>query len=106
MEHNLFIRLSEIGGEREEGDYTVFRKDETGERPIGRIRHTFHHVNNVPEWTWHITIPIPMGAWARGSAESLEAATAAFRATWERFYASLSKEQIARWHRTQDARKP
>lgn len=74
-------------------------------RPIGRIRAAYDHVNPRPIWSWNITVPLPMGAWSRGSAETLDAAKDAFRAAWERFYSSLSPEQIARWHHTQDARK-
>jgi hypothetical protein len=105
MEHSLSLRPTAIGEQREQGDYTVFLKEEVGERPIGRIRHTFHHVNNAPEWNWSITVPLPMGAWSRGSAASLDAAKEAFRSAWEQFYDGLTPEQIARWHHTQDARR-
>jgi hypothetical protein len=46
-----------------------------------------------------------MGAWSRGSEESLDAAKDAFRTAWENFYSSLTPEQIERLHRTQDARR-
>jgi hypothetical protein len=102
MSHDLTLRLTVIGGEREDGDYTVWREG----RPIGRIRSTFHHVNNTPEWNWTITVPLPASAWSRGSAESLDAAKEAFREAWERFYSGLTPKEIERWHHTQDARNP
>ncbi|MFK4647243.1 hypothetical protein ABIF96_005817 [Bradyrhizobium ottawaense] len=83
------------------GDYYVYREG----RLIGRIRKTENHVHGSVVWAWGITVPLPSGAWTRGSADSLEAAQKAFRAAWEQFYDSLSPEQIARWHHTQDARK-
>jgi len=36
---------------------------------------------------------------------ALEQAKAAFRAAWERFYATLTPESIANWHHIQDAAK-
>jgi hypothetical protein len=99
---DLFLRPTVIAGETAEGDFTVIHEG----REIGRIRGTFDHVSTKPMWSWNITVPLPMAAWTRGSADSLSAAKVAFREAWERFYASLSPEQIERWHRTQDARKP
>lgn len=92
------LKLRPIG----EKDYSVIREG----RDIGRIRATYHHVKRVEEWSWSITVPLPMGAWSRASAETLDAAKEAFRTAWEQFYSALSKEEIARWHHTQDARKP
>lgn len=95
-EHALILRQAAVG------DYYVYRE----ERIIGRIRKAEDHVHGGETWSWNITVPLPMGAWTRGSEDTLEAAQKAFRAAWEQFYASLSPEQIARWHHTQDARKP
>jgi hypothetical protein len=91
------LKLRPIG----EDDYSVIREG----RDIGRIRATYHHVKQVQEWSWGITVPLPMGAWSRGSEESLDAAKDAFRTAWENFYSSLTPEQIERLHRTQDARR-
>lgn len=102
MTEGLSLRFTVIGGETAEGDFTVMREG----RPIGRIRSSFDHVSNKPTWSWNITVPLPVGAWTRGSSESLSTAKDAFRAAWERFYAGLTPEQIDRWHRTADARKP
>lgn len=99
---DLSLRKTVIGGETLEDDYVVWRDG----REIGRLRRSFHHVEKVPEWVWHITVPLPMAAWTHGSADSFEAAKGAFREAWERFYAGLSPDQIDHWHRTQDARKP
>ncbi|PDT71753.1 hypothetical protein CO683_00920 [Bradyrhizobium ottawaense] len=93
-EHALTLRQAA------DGDYHVYREG----RLIGRIRKTEDHVHGSVVWSWNITVPLPVSAWTRGSADSLEAAQKAFRAAWEQFYASLSPEQIARWHHTQDAR--
>jgi hypothetical protein len=100
VEHNLILRPAVIGGDREDGDYAVWRDG----HQVGRIRSSFD-IKTKPTWVWHITVPLPMAAWTRGSAESLDAAKDAFREAWERFYAGLTPEQIDRWHRTQDARK-
>jgi hypothetical protein len=100
VEHALSMRPTRIGGETAEDDFTVMREG----RQIGRIRSTLDHVTTKPTWSWHITVPLPVGAWTRGSAESLDAAKEDFREAWERFYAGLTPEQIDRWHRTQDAR--
>lgn len=98
MEHNLSMRLTVIGGETAEGDYSVFRE----ERIVGRIRATEDHVHNTQVWSWSITVPLPLAAWCHGSAESLEAAKWAFRSAWDRFYSDLTSDEIARWHYVQD----
>jgi len=98
----LSMRPTLIGGETAEGDFTVIHDG----RFVGRIRKAEGHVHSGTVWNWHITVPLPMAAWTRGSAESLDAAKDAFRTAWERFHSSLTPEQIARWHHTQDARKP
>lgn len=101
MENNLCMRLIVIGGERTEDDYAVFDEGHI----IGRIRPTEDHVHNSKVWSWNITVPLPLPAWCHGSAESLEAAEWAFRSAWERFYSDLTPGEIARWHRSLDARR-
>jgi hypothetical protein len=41
-------------------------------------------------------------AMVNGTADSLEAAKAEFKAAWERFYADLTPERIRRWHLIED----
>jgi hypothetical protein len=91
------LKLRPIGDD----DYSVIREG----RDIGRIRATYHHVKQVQEWSWSITVPLPMAAWCHGSAASLDAAKDAFRTAWERFYSDLTPDEIDRWHHTQDARR-
>lgn len=98
---DLFLRPTVIAGETADGDFTVIHDG----REVGRIRKAEGHVHSGIVWNWGITVPLPMGAWSRGSANTLDAAKDAFRTAWERFYSSLTPEQIARWHHTQDARK-
>ena len=101
MADDLSMRRTVIGGETADGDFTVIHDG----REVGRIRKAEDHVHATEIHVWNITVPLPMAAWTRGSAESLDAAKAAFRTAWERFYSGLSKDEIARWHHTQDARR-
>jgi hypothetical protein len=49
-----------------------------------------------------INPPLPIPPWGTGSEDSLDQAKAAFRAAWEKFYATLTP---AHWHHHQDAAK-
>ncbi|MCK1669401.1 hypothetical protein [Bradyrhizobium sp. 153] len=98
----LKLRPTVIGGETAEGDFVVVHEG----REVGRIRKTEDHVHGTEAHAWTITVPLPLAAWSHGSSANLEAAKEAFRTAWEQFYSSLTPEQIARWHHTQDARKP
>jgi hypothetical protein len=53
-------------------------------------------------WTWNVNPPLPIPPWCNGTADSLEAAKAEFKAAWERFYADLTPERIRRWHLIED----
>lgn len=102
IEQALTLRPTVIGGETAEGDFTVIHDG----REVGRIRKTQDLLHGTEVSAWNITVPLPMPAWCHGSAESLEAAKWAFRCARERFHSELSKDEIARWHHTHDARKP
>ena len=52
-----------------------------------------------------INPPLPIPSWCVGSEDNLEQAKAAFRAAWEKFYATLTPESIAHGHYYQDAAK-
>jgi hypothetical protein len=98
---DLIPRPTVIAGKRIENDYCVYFEG----RSVGRIMLADNHVEHREEWRWFINPPLPVPPWADGSADSLKGAKAAFRAAWQRFYASLSPESIAHWHATDDARK-
>ncbi len=57
---------------------------------IGRIRRV------ETAWEWHITIPMAMPAWARGSADSLDECRKAFAAGWGRFLNETSPARLER----------
>ena len=97
--HALSLRVTVIGGDRLPNDYCVVREG----RGIGRIREATERFGFNPGWTWAINPPLPVPPWGNGQAPSLEQAKAEFRAAWERFYATLTPEDIAHWHHHQDA---
>ena len=98
---HLIIRLTIIGGIRLKDDFTVFYD----ERRVGRIRLAPGRVGQPWSYEWAINPPLPIPSWCAGSDCDLGRAKAAFREAWGRFYASLTPEAIAHWHRTADARK-
>lgn len=75
----LALRLTVIGGETAPNDYTVI---DAGQ-PVGRIRRAAERNGEV--WIWNVTVNMP-GA-PNGTANSLEAAKADFRAAWTAFKA-------------------
>jgi hypothetical protein len=78
----------------ETDDYCVIQDG----RSVGRIRLAGERSRQgVAAWEWRINPPLPIPPWCNGTAASLEAAKDAFRAAWERFYASLTPERIRRW---------
>lgn len=91
----LFLRPTVIAGERLENDYVVMFEG----RRVGRIRQAHERVGFASGWDWSINPPLPIPSWGTGSAESLERAKEQFKAAWERFYAEMSKDDIAYWHR-------
>lgn len=83
----------------ETDDYCVIHDG----RSVGRIRLAGERSRQgVAAWEWRINPPLPIPPWCNGTADSLEAAKDAFRAAWERFYASLTPERIRRWHLIED----
>jgi hypothetical protein len=72
-------------------------------RSIGRIRKNTEGRGHDAAWDWDINPPLAIPAWGHGSAPSLPEAKAAFAAAWERFYAGLTPDDMARWHQIQDA---
>ena len=97
----LTLRPTIIGGDKLKDDYSVIHEG----RSVGRIRLAEERASQGEVWEWHVNPPLPIPPWCNGSATSFEAAKDAFRAAWERFYAGLTPEDIARWHRTEDLAK-
>jgi hypothetical protein len=95
---DLLLRPTVIAGDRLENDYCVIHEG----RSVGRIRLANERSGRDETWEWHVNPPLPIPSWCNGSADSIDIAKAQFRAAWERFYASLTPEDIASWHRTED----
>jgi hypothetical protein len=95
---DLLLRPTVIAGDRLENDYCVIHDG----RSIGRIRLASERSHQGTVWVWHVNPPLPIPSWCNGSTDSLGNAKNMFKAAWERFYASLSPADIARWHRTED----
>jgi hypothetical protein len=72
---------------------------------LAGIRQADERIGHNPGWDWTINPPLPIPPWGNGCADNLDQAKAAFRAAWERFYATLTPESIAHWHHHQDAAK-
>lgn len=99
MPSDLTLRRTVIGGDTLKDDYCVYFEG----RSVGRIREATERSGHNPGWDWAINLPLPIPTWAKGSEDTFEAAKDAFRAAWERFYATLSPDDIAHWHHIQGA---
>jgi hypothetical protein len=97
----LKLRPTIIGGETSPNDFTVIVEG----RRVGRIRQAEERIGHNPGWDWSINPPLPIPTWCVGSEDTLDQAKAAFREAWERFYATLTVEDLAHWHHHQDAAK-
>jgi hypothetical protein len=97
-EPSLSMRVTVIGRERLENDFVVMCEG----RAVGRIREATERSGFNPGWTWAINPPLPIPTWGNGFATSLDQAKAQFKVAWERFYATLTPEDIAYWHRADD----
>jgi hypothetical protein len=91
----LALRKTVIANETTPNDYCVIHE----RRGVGRIRLAEERSWQGTVWTWSVNRPLPVPSWCNGSAANLEAAKTEFKAAWERFYASLTPEDIASWHR-------
>lgn len=98
-EHVLSLRRTVIGGDVLDNDYCVIREG----RSIGRIHEATERFGFNPGWTWAINPPLPIPPWGSGQAPSLEQAKAELREAWERFYETLTPDDIEHWHHHQDA---
>jgi hypothetical protein len=70
---------------------------------IGRIRRA------EAAWEWHISIPMALPEWARGTADNLEECRKAFAEAWGRFLNETSPARLERaWElqRAAEARQP
>jgi hypothetical protein len=95
---NLLLRPTIVAGDKLENDYFVIHEG----RSVGRIRLASEGSHKGVVWTWHVDLPLSIPSWCNGTADSLEEATAQFKAAWERFYAGLSPERGRRWHLIED----
>jgi hypothetical protein len=97
----LTLRPTIIAGDKLPNDYCVIHEG----RSVGRIRLADERSWQGVVWTWNVNPPLPIPSWCNGSADSLEAAKDEFKVAWERFYSSLTPEDIEYWHRTEDLSK-
>ena len=98
----LILRPTVMSGDRlMQHDFSVF----FDERCVGRIRLAAGRIGIDASWAWVINPPLPIPPGCEGSEPDLWRAMVAFRKAWEPFYASLTPDDIAHWHRTADARK-
>ena len=81
----LALRPTAIAGQRLENDYVVTCDG----RRIGRIRLADERSGGA-RWEWAVNPPLPIPAWGKGSATTLDDAKDAFREAWKRFSASLT----------------
>jgi len=94
----LALRPTAIAGQQLENDYVVTCDG----RRIGRIRLADERSGGAL-WEWAVNPPLPIPAWGKGSAATLDEAKDAFREAWKRFSASLTKRAVEHWHHHQDA---
>ncbi len=85
----LTLRKTVIGGETLTDDYVVVH----GSSRVGRIRLATERNWRGAIWVWNVNPPLPVPLWCNGAEGSIEQAKAAFKAAWERFYASLTPGQ-------------
>ena len=97
---DLTLRETVIAGDTLRNDYCVINDG----RSVGWI-YKAHGLSGSTIWAWNINPPLPIPSWCNGSADSFEAAKDRFKAAWERFYASLTPQDIESWHRIEDAAK-
>jgi hypothetical protein len=90
----LTLRPTIIAGDKLPNDYCVVIHDG---RSVGRIRLADERSWQGVVWTWNVNPPLPIPSWCNGSADSLEAAKDEFKVAWERFYSSLTPEDIEYW---------
>jgi hypothetical protein len=95
---DYLLRPNVIAGDQMKDDYCVFHKD----RLIGRIRRADERSWQDERWEWNVNPLLPTPSWCNGDADSLDEAKSEFKEAWERFYASLTPEQIEGWHRAED----
>ena len=97
--HHLTLCPAWIGNGRLISDFIV-RRDL---RPVGRIHLANPSFDSDSVWEWGISLPLPTPWWCLGRVYSLEQAKVAFLDAWMRYYDELSTEQVALWHKQQDA---
>jgi hypothetical protein len=98
----LALRPTVINGSRYADDHAVIWTTEAfGTHRVGRIRLAGDRTS--PAWLWSINPPIPVPAWVRGTAPTLDDAKAAFREAFHQFAAQTTVEQWRRCFETQGA---
>lgn len=87
----LFLRQTEIGGERYDDDYIVIWDG----IPIGRILKQPGIPHGRPNWSWGVGFPHkPQLAWMRGIERDLEESKRRFKLAWSGVHAKLTAADI------------
>jgi|APCry1669190731_1035312.scaffolds.fasta_scaffold117472_1 hypothetical protein len=92
----LTLRKTVIGGDALEDDYTVHFDG----LQIGRIFRK-HGVNARQVWSWNVQPDVGFAPGLFGIEDDLDTAKAAFKASWDAFWPTLSEAQVAEWRRMQ-----
>ena len=92
----FMLRKTVIGGETSEDDYTVHFDG----LQIGRIFRKIG-VGAQAVWSWNVQPISKPASGAFGTEDTLDAAKAAFKASWDAFWPTLSEADIAEWRRVQ-----
>jgi hypothetical protein len=92
----LMLRKTVIGGETLEDDYTVHFDG----LQIGRIFRKIG-VGAQEVWSWNVQPIVKPAPGMFGTEDTLDAAKAAFKASWDAFWPTLSEADIAEWRRVQ-----
>ena len=90
----LLLRPTVMSGDRLTNDFSVC----FDERRVGRIRLAAGRVGVDASWAWVINPPLPIPSGCEGSEPDLWRAMVAFQRARDAFYASLTPDDIARWH--------
>jgi hypothetical protein len=92
----FILRKTVIGGETLDDDYTVHFDG----LQIGRIFRKIG-VSAQEVWSWDVQSIVKPAPGAFGTEDTLDAAKAAFKASWDAFWPTLSEADIAEWRRVQ-----